>query len=186
MNNITYNDKTSQQFYWLKDEFEMYPGMLNDNLMTVDVKKMPKWKCHGEGVERERDALRMSAQITNVINSYSFFEAGDADEFSLFTYEPSVINLEQLLQPSPHSKELAVQLGPKINIWNILFDVTTGLKNLHGNEFFHRNLRPSNIRIVKQDNRYVGKLSNMMLSKRLGAGEISQSVTENTFYGNVS
>lgn len=190
---IIFND--AERLFWLEDEFEFHPGMISDTkdllhmkklpiLRPVDVKKVPKFRCEDKELDREREALSLNCDITNFVKSCSFAVDSD-DGYIYFAYEPSVITLMHLIKPDGHSKNLANELSSLIDIRLILMNITNGLMNLHQKDFFHRNIRPENIRIVKQDNGYIGKISNMFLSKRLRQGCYKQSVTEGTFYGKV-
>lgn len=184
------------QLFWLEDEFEIHPGLVADTgdllnlrrlpkLKQANIKKMPKLRCQEKELDRERDNLTMNCDITNIVKSYSFHEDADEGGYFYFAYEPSIITLKHLILPNEHSKQIAMQLIPLVDIKMILINATAGLMNLHQKGFFHRNVRPENILIIKQDNGFVGKLSNMMLSKRLRQGCWQQSVTGGAFQGKV-
>lgn len=190
---IIFNE--NDRLLWLENEFEMYRGMLSDielveprrlpEFTLVDVKKMPKRNCNEKELNRERNALAKNKQFTNIIKLESFHEDIEEDGYFYFAFEPSIITMKHLIQPDKQSELLANQYIPLIDIRTIMVNVTSGLMNLHKEDYFHRNIRPENILITKQDNCFVGKISNMMLSKRLRQG-CWQSVTEGTFYEKVS
>lgn len=147
------------------------------------MKLILKNKYQEKEILREKEALAKGAQIDNIILSYPIEED---DEFYYVAYEPCEISLKFLMEPYDDIKEKVSKLKPLIDITDILYNAAKGMTELHKKGFSHRNIRPANILISKRDNgNYVGKLSNFFLSKRLSPNELKQSVTDNTFYGDV-
>jgi serine/threonine protein kinase len=145
---------------------------------------MPKFKYQEKEIQREKEAHAKNIKNDNVVKLRSFHEGDDFDEYSYFAYEPCEISLKHLLEPDEHSSDLAKKLK-SVNLKKILNEAMSGLRELHKTKFYHRNIRPGNIMIAKRNAEYVGKISNMLLSKRLRPGCLTQSVTENLFFGNV-
>lgn len=120
--NIVFDRATP--LHWLKDDNDIYQGLLIDPGCIVDVKKIPKEKCGKNEISREKEALTRGAHIDNIVISHSFEED---DEFYYVAYEPSVISLKFLLEPDLHSQVLAATLKPIVDIKTILSNAANGI-----------------------------------------------------------
>lgn len=88
-------------------------------------------------------------------------------------YENFDHTLETLVTESPQ-----MLCNLQINIINILRDAVEGIFYIHKNKMTHRDIYPPNIMICPFNDTYVGKISNLALSKEFKPNSSVQSISQ--------
>lgn len=156
-------------------------GPIGPAIGELAVKILAKSAYTEKDVNREMDALYMKSTKSNIVKLVAFHQ--DDNNFYI-AYTACYTTLKKLVE----------RKDPKISHSQLgicLLDAANGLLQLHENafgntpfEYTHRNIRPKNVLIYEGTERYTAKISNLLMSKQIQAGEMLQSVSR-SFFGDV-
>lgn len=114
---------------------------------AVAIKRSPKWT---NKVSREVDVLKKMKHSNNVVKLKSIFytttNKGYRIQNCVFKYMDQSLGKYIRYKKHERKENKCVRIAPHI-LKKIIFQICTGLKNFHAQNFAHRDLKPDNILI---------------------------------------
>lgn len=166
------NEPTVEEPIW-------FEGILQENLRkctlsigNLAVRILNKKENSLEIIKREKIALEMTETKENIVDLVAI----EADHMNHYiAYRQCFTSLKGLFKRHDWKNN-------NYCLESILLDTASGIKQLHNNstqfgtaEFIHQNIRPENILIYEGSERYVAKISNLLMSERIPNGSVGQS-----------
>lgn len=112
--------------------------------------------------------MNKNITISNVINFIDIISVPNDNPFIYIACENFYYNLKDHI--------LENQLN--VEVCDILENAVNGMFHIHKNKMTHRDIHPENILICLSDGKYVGKISNLALSKEFKGKQDKQSVSQ--------
>jgi serine/threonine protein kinase len=157
------------------EQESIFEGLQDGQLVAV--KKVAITQETTDQVSREKEASRSKSSCTAIIRIFTI----ESDSSHYFIpYERCLMSLETFTDFKRNGEDR--QKFPEMEniiLKDILLDILKGLDQFHKvtPTFAHRNIRPHSILITQQDGKFVGKISNLALSKKFELDRDTQSVS---------
>lgn len=145
---------------------------------SLAVRVLKKTNYTPEIIWREKIALEMTETRENIVDLVAVEED---DKYHYIAYRQCFTSLTKLLKR--HDWKI-IEAQENFCLENILLDAARAVWQLHNNstqfgpsKFIHENIRPQNILIYDGSERYVAKLSNLLMSKPIQMDSSVKSVS---------